>query len=612
MIHRPSLRAALVVALLGALSLASEPIAAQGRTPKARLELSSERSAYGPGETARLTALVVIEAGWHVNSHQPTYEWLIPTVLDLTVPPDWAPATVDYPQGVQRTFAFETEGPLSVYEGTATLVAEIEIPADAAAGPVEIAATLGYQACDDRSCLPPASASSLAAFEVRAGEAAGEAANQPVAGKPAVDASAAHQQPPVAAVAPSLVWILLLALLGGLILNAMPCVLPILSLKLFGLVRSATGGRKEVVGASLASAAGILVSFWGLAAAAVIARTAGASVGWGIQFQEPVFVTFLAVVVVLFTLNLWGLFEVPLPGFLARAGGTSREGHAGHFASGLFATLMATPCSAPFLGTAIGFALAQPPLHVFAIFTAVGTGMALPYLALAASPGAVRWLPRPGAWMDTLKGVLGFLLAGAAVWLFYILSAQISPERLAAIQLALLLLALAVWAHRRARGTSGSRVATVAILGLAIGALVIAQGGGTAEQRETAAAPARLIPWVTFDRTEAERLATEGRLVFVDVTADWCFTCKVNERLVLETEPVAGAFERHGVVAMRADWTNRNEAIASFLSDHGRYGIPFYLLYRPGAEPHLFAELLTQADVLEALEAAADSTVAQR
>jgi suppressor for copper-sensitivity B len=593
----------LAFGLLGPLALLAAPSAAQ-RGPKAQLELTSERAAYAPGETARLTALVVIEPGWHVNSHEPTYEWLIPTVLDLTVPPGWAPPAVAYPKGLLRTFAFETEGPLSVYEGTATLVAELEIPADAAEGPLEIASTLGYQACDDRSCLPPASASSVATFEVGAAGEARSAALPPAG--PALPHPTAI--PPVA---PNFAWILLLALLGGLILNAMPCVLPILSLKLFGLVRSATGGRKEVVGASLASAAGILVSFWGLAAAAVIARAAGASVGWGIQFQEPIFVTFLAVVVVLFTLNLWGLFEVPLPGFLARAGGTGREGHAGHFVSGLFATLMATPCSAPFLGTAIGFALSQPPLHVFAIFTAVGTGMALPYLALAASPGAVRWLPRPGAWMDTLKGVLGFLLAGAAVWLFYILSAQISPERLAAIQLALLLLALAVWVHRRARGTAGARLATVATLGLAIGALVIAQGGGSAEQRETATAPDRLIPWVTFDRTEAEQLAAEGQLVFVDVTADWCFTCKVNERLVLETEPVAEAFERHDVVAMRADWTNRNEAIASFLSDHGRYGIPFYLLYRPGSEPHLFPELLTQGEVLEAVEAAS-STAALR
>ena len=261
---------------------------------------------------------------------------------------------------------------------------------------------------------------------------------------------------------------LLLALVGGLILNAMPCVLPVLSLKVFGLVRSAGHGRSEVVRGALATAAGIIVSFLALAIAAIGAKAAGAAVGWGIQFQRPGFVAFLAVVVVLFCLNLWGLFEIPLPQRLARLGGIGigtgvstgasgasgpREGLAGHFFSGLFATLMATPCSAPFLGTAIGFALAQPAPVVFAIFAALGLGMALPYLLIAAAPGVARLLPRPGAWMETVRGVMGFLLAAAAVWLFYVLSSQVAPEQLAAIQLGLLGIALFTWIqHRVANG----------------------------------------------------------------------------------------------------------------------------------------------------------------
>ena len=403
---------------------------------------------------------------------------------------------------------------------------------------------------------------------------------------------------------------LALGVLGGLILNAMPCVLPVLSLKVFGLVKSAGQGRSAVVGGALATAAGIVLSFWALAGTAVVARAAGAAVGWGVQFQNPVFVTFLLVVVVLFCLNLWGLFEIPLPQFVARAAGTGpREGVAGHLVSGLFATLMATPCSAPFLGTAVAFALSQPATVIFAIFTAVGTGMALPYLALAAAPRLARLLPKPGAWMDTLRKIMGFLLAAAAVWLLYVLASQVSREARAWIELSMLGMALLVWLRQRAlSGVVLQRLADLGVVAVAVGAIAIgwqahaAQGPGSPGLD----GPTKgLIHWVQFDRDRAESLAREGRLVFVDVTADWCFTCKVNERLVLETEPVADAFERHQVVPMKADWTNRNDTIAAFLEDHGRFGIPFYMLYRPGGEPHVFSELISKDKLVELVETSA-------
>ncbi len=249
---------------------------------------------------------------------------------------------------------------------------------------------------------------------------------------------------------------------------------------------------------------------------------------------------------------------------------------------------MATPCSAPFLGTALGFALGQPAGTVFAAFTAIALGMALPYLALAAFPAAVRLVPRPGPWMDRLKTVMGFLLAAAAVWLFYVLAAQLSRERLAFVQLAVLAMALCVW-WARVAGRSWRKLAAAGAVAAAVATLALAAGGAP---RAAAATGGGLIDWLAWDRVEAEGLAAEGRLVFVDVTADWCFTCKVNERLALETAEVAAAFERLQVVAMKADWTNRDDAITDFLADHGRYGIPFYLLYRPGprAPPVLRAD----------------------
>ncbi|MEM7482604.1 MAG: thioredoxin family protein [Acidobacteriota bacterium] len=569
-------------------------LTASGQFPvveRAEVRLLADQTAYPPGATARLAAVVEIEDGWHVNANLPTFDYLIPTELELEAPGGWPQPTALYPAGEMLTFAFEDE-PLAVYEGEVRILAAVPVPASAAAGEYPLSGTFRYQACDDNSCLPPVT--TAVQFDLAVGDG-GETINAAIFGD-GEGLPAGRGGPPG-----SLGLFLLFGVIGGLILNAMPCVLPILSLKVFGMVKSAGQGRAHVVSGSLATAAGILVSFWALAFAAIGARAAGAAVGWGVQFQQPAFVTFLAVVIVLFSLNLWGLFEITLPGSAMRAMDSRRQGLGGHFVSGLFATLMATPCSAPFLGTAIGFALAQPGLIIFTMFTAVGFGMALPYLLLAVFPGSARWLPKPGAWMDTLRKVMGFLLAAAAVWLLYVLAGQISAERLAFIELGLLALALFVWLRGREKGRIA---ATAAALVMAVGTIGLAATAATGPTRGTTAATetARYIQWQEFDRDRAESLAAAGTPVFVDVTADWCFTCKTNERLVLETPEVARLFEDAGVVAMKADWTNRDDTIAAFLNDHGRYSIPFYLLYRPNGEPHLFSELLTTGQIAEALQ----------
>ena len=567
------------------------------RMERAELRLAADRTAYAPGDEARIAAIVAIEPGWHVNSNLPTYDFLIATEVTVRPPADWPPPErIVYPVGEMKTFAFADEA-ISVYEGTALIEIHTEVP-ETVHGEVSMAVDLRYQACDDKSCLPPVTTS--AELALRIGER-GRPQNTELFGD-RTDGAAAPRGAPLA-------WILLLGVLGGLILNAMPCVLPVLSLKLFGLVQSAGHGRREVVTGALATTAGIVVSFWGLALAAILARAGGAAIGWGVQFQEPAFVATLTVVVLLFCLNLWGIFEIPLPGRLAGVASSGpSQGIAGHFSSGLFATLMATPCSAPFLGTAVGFGLSQPAGTILLVFTAVAVGMSLPYLLLAIAPQAVSWLPKPGAWMVSLRVVLGFLLAGAAVWLLYVLSAQISPERLAFFEIALLGMALFVWAKHRAARPAAGRVALVAVVIAAGVAIFLAASGSRPESR--GAVSSELIAWVAFDRTEAERLAAAGTPVFVDVTADWCFTCKVNERLVLETQVVADAFERFGVVPMKADWTNRSNEIAEFLAAHGRYGIPFYLLYRADGEAHLFGELLTTEEVLKELATAGGTRAA--
>jgi suppressor for copper-sensitivity B len=566
---------------------------------KASFSIEASKTAFEPGENARLAVMMEIEKGWHTNSHQPTFEYLIPTKIEVGLPEGWTEASIDYPTGEMKTFSFADQ-PISVYEDEVALIANFNVPESQSEETIEVELELTYQACDDRSCLPPVTKTRT--FELTVGSGGRPINEEIFRQRQAAAAPAVATSTPI-----SLPLILLLGVVGGLILNAMPCVLPVLSLKIFGLVKSAGQGRSQVVIGSLATAMGILISFWALALAAILARSAGAAVGWGVQFQEPTFVVVLTLIVVLFCLNLWGVFEIVLPMRLAQlADSGPNEGVPGHLVSGLFATLMATPCSAPFLGTAVSFALSQPASTIFAVFTAIAVGMALPYFILAAAPRAAQLLPKPGPWMDKLRVVMGFLLAAAAIWLLYVLAAQVSRERLAFIELSILALAMFVWI-RHGAATRGwlkklALVGMVAMMALAV-ALAVGAEPATASP-STGDHSAGLIDWLTFDRQEAERLAAEGRLVFVDVTADWCFTCKVNERLVLETPEVAGALQKHEVISMKADWTTRSDTITQYLADHGRYGIPFYLLYRPGREPHVFSELLTKDAVISEIEQA--------
>lgn len=398
------------------------------------------------------------------------------------------------------------------------------------------------------------------------------------------------------------------ALVGGLILNLMPCVLPVLSLKLLSVVSHGGASRARVRAGFLASAAGVVTSFLLLAVAMAGLKAAGAAVGWGIQFQEPLFLVFMVVLVTLFAANLWGLFEVPLPRFLADSAASSGGGGlGGAFATGAFATLLATPCSAPFLGTAVGFALAHGPVEIMAVFLALGVGMAVPYLLVAAVPGLARVLPRPGRWMVGLRRILGVALALTGVWLLSVLSVSAGATAAALVAALMVAVVLALWLGRRIAAAPDWAGGTLAVL-LAAGAFVVpAQVGGGA-----GAAPTREEPshaggaWVPFDEAAIAAAVADGRTVFVDVTADWCITCQANKKLVITRGTVA---ERLGdaaaVTPMRADWTRPDERISRFLARYGRYGIPFNIVYGPGApEGVILPELLSESVVLAALDQA--------
>ncbi len=410
-----------------------------------------------------------------------------------------------------------------------------------------------------------------------------------------------------------LVWILALAVLGGLILNLMPCVLPVLSIKLVALVGHGGGDHGAIRFSFLMTAAGILFSFMVLAFGVMAVKAAGMAVGWGLQFQEPLFLAFMAAIITLFAANMFGWLSIPLPGFARGlgAGGDGGSSPAGSFATGAFATLLATPCSAPFLGTAVGFALTRGAGEIAAVFAALGLGLALPYLLVAAWPGLASHLPRPGRWMLWLRRVLGLALLVTAAWLLSILLVLIGPVG-AGIVASLLVAGFLVLGLGSLRAEGGwlSRAGLVAVLlAMAIPASPWPIFSDSLAARGASGEAA--VAWERFDRVALFNHLAEGRVVLVDVTADWCLTCQVNKAMVLERGAVARVLSEEGVVPMQADWTRPDPAIGRYLSGFGRFGIPFNVVYGPGAPSGIpLPELLSERTVLEALERAAGTRLA--
>ncbi len=405
---------------------------------------------------------------------------------------------------------------------------------------------------------------------------------------------------------PSLLAMLGVALLGGLILNLMPCVLPVLSLKFISVVSQGGRAPAAVRAGFLATAAGIIVSFLVIAGALIAVKAAGHGIGWGIQFQEPAFIAAMAVLVTLFACHLAGFFEVPLPRFIANAA-SSRTGPddslAGHFVTGAFATLLATPCSAPFLGTAVGFALAGETWQMLAIFFALGLGLALPYLLVAAVPGLAAKMPRPGRWMLWVKQAMALPLVLTALWLLGILASQVGVAA-AGVLAALLIVIVAMVTFRERLPEARRGLVIPAVAALALMAIVLPDVIA-AEMGKRGVETGDVIAWTSFDRDKIRSLVSQGKTVFVDVTADWCLTCQANKRFVLSKEAIARRLNSASV-PMQADWTRPDPEIGAYLAGYGRYGIPFNIVYGPAAPGGIvLPELLNQSDVSTALDKAA-------
>lgn len=401
------------------------------------------------------------------------------------------------------------------------------------------------------------------------------------------------------------------AALGGLILNLMPCVLPVISLKVLGFVQQAGEETRRVRQLGWAFCAGIVATFLLLALAVLLVKSSGEQIGWGFQFQYPGFVVAMSALVFALALSLFGVYEIVLPGTSSAGGLGGREGLTGSFLNGVLATILATPCTAPFLGTALGFAFAQPAGVVIAVFLAIGAGMALPYVVLAIEPKWIGHLPKPGPWMVRFKQLMGFLLLATVLWLLWVLGNQVGVEGVVWTGAFLLTLALACWVWGQwgsfQHPNPSKRVARGVALVLVLGSYAIFVHPLLATEQTLAKQPsAAALDWQPFSAERVEELVAGGQMVFIDFTAEWCWTCKVNERVVLAQQAVRQRFAALDVALVKADWTNRNPEITQLLRAFGRSGVPLYVIFPAGLidEPLVLPEVITADMVIEALDAA--------
>jgi thiol:disulfide interchange protein len=395
---------------------------------------------------------------------------------------------------------------------------------------------------------------------------------------------------------------LLFALLGGIVLNLMPCVFPVLSLKLLSLAGAADRAAQRHHAA--AYALGVILSFTALGGGLLVLRAGGAAIGWGFQLQSPVVVGLLAYLLFAMGLSLSGVadFGLGLAGIGDRFAG--RGGLAGAFATGILATVVATPCTAPFMGAALGFALLAPPLLALAVFVALGVGLAAP-LALASSvPGVARLLPRPGQWMALFKQLLAFPLYGTVAWLLWVLIQEVGPDGALAALFGLVCVGFAVWVYGSTRlaGPAMRRVgAGLAAAGTAAALMLAVTAAPAGARPEGTRAAQGGLGYEPFSPARLAALAAEHRPVFVNMTAAWCLTCLVNEHTTLDSAAVRHAFSDRHIVALKGDWTRQNPDITAFLQQFGRSGVPLYLLYDRTGATTVLPQILTEGEILDAL-----------
>jgi thiol:disulfide interchange protein len=484
----------------------------------------------------------------------------------------------------------------------ANWVAAIELPAGADPASLTIKGSVEGQACDAGSCVP---------MEVEFTAIRGEGVPLPPGAfaDGATDLAAAPAAPAesdeIVSASTPLWQVAVYGILGGLILNLMPCVLPVIGLKVLSFAKQGGQSRSHIFGLNLAYVAGLMAVFLVLATLAALVQLgiSSESYGWGELYTFTWFKVAMTALVFAMALSFLGVWEIPIPGFASSGTATqlaAQEGFGGAFCMGIFTTLLATPCAGPFLGPLFGYTISQPPLITYFVFGAVGLGMALPYLLIGAFPALVSWLPKPGAWMDTLKQLLGFVLLATVVYLFSTISADYFLPTLAlvfSIWFACWILGRTpAWAERSVRVNAWAKA-------LAVAAVL---GGGTFMALAPSQSP---LPWQPYSPAALAAARAEGKTVLVDFTANWCLTCKMNLKFAINRAGVRKLIEQNGVVPLLADWTDRNDTIKQALAELNSRSIPLMAIYPadPNAEVIVLPDVLTQGTVLDALEKAGPS-----
>ena len=492
-----------------------------------------------------------------------------------------------YPEGIK-------EGDLINYHNSVTLKRKFHITKDFDKNTKSIKIYAGYQFCKDSGmCFFPE--------EVEL-DIPIDAASLSVDTKEDIkNTQAAQSTKQTKNSAGKVIYYLILAFLGGAILNVMPCVLPVLSIKAMSLVKQSQYDNTKILKSSFAYTGGILFSFLVLAIVVIIIKLSGEMVGWGFQFQNTAFVMVLLSIIFVFSLSLFNVFVIAAPGMQASAKAQSKGGLWGSFFTGIFAVLLSTPCTAPLLGAALGFAFSQPPLIILAMFIFVGLGLAFPFILLGFWPKAIKMIPKPGDWMVTFEQLMGFLLLATALFLLRTLYFLVGGENILNILWFLLILGVASWAYGKFAGpvsTTLQKWVTIIII-----ILVIAFSAHYLLKFETKTTDetlnsSKIDPasgWLKFSPDDLQKYRKEGKPVFIDFGAEWCMTCKTNETVVLYSKEIQDEFKKYGVILMRGDNTKKSKLIGEWLAKFNRAGVPLYILYVPGKEnPIVLPEVITK------------------
>ncbi len=574
---------------------------------------STTVSKFPVDTTFDLMLNVTIAKGHHIQSNTPFNEAFVKCEVFMEPAGEIFFEAPSYPK--PNIHPVPTLGKVSEFAGNI----QIEIPGEVYEAPksypVRFGGVIKYQVCTDKGrCYAP----EALAFSVEVGKPSGSKVGSAITsptGTTPTDVSPALGSTNVAAdsdMPQTFFGLLAFAFLGGLILNIMPCVLPVISIKILSFVQQSKESPRRVVGLGLSFAAGMVISFWALAGLIIALKAFGNEIGWGFQFQSPRFVLIMIAVIFAFGLSLLGVFEITLPGATTTklSAAQEREGFTGAFMKGVLGTILATPCTAPFLGPALGVAFKSSNTELFAIFTAIGFGMASPFIVLSAFPSWLRFMPRPGAWMEHFKQAMGFMLMGTVVWLMFTLGDQIGAPGLVWTAMFLIALTIACWILGKQTPLTpvGTRlIAWTFALGFAVGGWWLSFEGGwnkkttvdvfVQDVRDSCLcaysdAPPNIpqsawddgIPWQRWNKGWPERLAAQGYTVYVDYTATWCATCLANKKATLETERVRNFMRDNCVIPIKADFTLENPDILSDLNSFDRSGVPLNIIY-PANQP---------------------------